>query len=87
MSTDYLEWEKIILKAREIAGNNKKQDINLLVNRSRVLLKLMSSSVTECTESQKLEITQISFLPVKSESKSTNRIPWYGQGKVFCSGN
>ena len=87
MSTDYLEWEKIILKAREIAGNNKKQDINLLVNRSRVLLKLMSSSVSECTESQKLEITQISFLPVKSESKSTNRIPWYGQGKVFCSGN
>ena len=86
MSTDYLEWEKIISKAREIAGNNKEQDINLLVNRSRVLLKLMSSSISKCTENQKSEITQISFLPVKSTPKSSNRIPWYGQGKVFCSG-
>ena len=87
MSTEYLQWDKIISKAREIAGNNKKQDDNLLVNRSRVLLKLMSRVLVKCTESEKTQITQISFLPVKSGSKSSNQIPWYREGNLFCSAN
>ena len=87
MSTEYLQWDKIISKAREIAGNNKKQDDNLLLNRSRVLLELISRSLGKCTEIQKTEIAQISFLPVKSTSKCSNQIPWYGQGHLFCSAN
>ena len=87
MSTEYLQWNKIISKAREITGNNKKQDDNLLLNRSRILLELMNRSLGKCTESQKTEIAQISFLPVKSTSKDSNQIPWYGQGRLFCSAN
>ena len=87
ISTECLQWDKIISKAREIAENNKIQDDNLLVNRSRVLLNLMSRVLVKCTESQKTEITQISFLPVKSVSKGSNQIPWYGQGHLFFSAN
>ena len=85
MSTEYLQWDKIISKAKEIAGNYKKKDDDLLLNRSRVLLELMGRSLSKCTESQKTEIAQISFLPVKSTSKDSNQIPWYGQGHLFCS--
>ena len=87
MSAEYLPWNKIISKAREIAGNHKKQDDNLLMNRSKVLLKLMSKALVKCTEIQKAKITEISFLPVKSASKYCNQLPWYGQGKIFCSAN
>ena len=87
MSTEYLQWDKIISKAREIAGNHQKQDDNLLINRSKVLIKLMSRALNKCTESQKAKITEISFLPVKSAPKGCNQIPWYGQGKIFCFAN
>ena len=87
MSTEYLQWNKIISKAREIAGNHKKQDDNLLLNRSKVLMKLISMALVNCAESPKAKITEISFLPVKSASKDCNQIPWYGQGNIFCSAN
>ena len=87
MSTECLQWDKIISKAREIAENTKKHDDNLLVNRSRLLLNLMNRVLVKCTESQKTEITRISFLPVKSVAKGSNQMPWYGQGHLFCSAN
>ena len=85
MSTDYLQWDKIIHKATEIAANHKNKNDKLLINRSKILVKLMTCALDKCTDDQKTEITQIKFLPVRSAPQHTNQIHYYGHGKIFCS--
>ena len=85
MNSEQLPWDKLILKAKEIATNQNSLNENLLVSRSKILMKLMTDSPDECTINQKREITQISFLPVKRKSKILNQINYYEHGKIFCS--
>ena len=91
MKIKVLQWDKIICKAREIAANQKKQDANLLIERSKILIKVMTFSLTalhidEYTDDQRAEIIQIHFLPVRLASNSENQLPWFSQEKVFSSG-
>ena len=85
MSTDYLQWDKIIHKATEIAANHKNKNDKLLIDQSKILTKLMTCAMDICTNDQKTEITKIKFLPVKSAPEHTNQIHYYGHGKIFCS--
>ena len=85
MNVKSLHWNKMISKAKEIAVNQRGRDINLRIDRSKLLLKLMGKSLNQCSVQEKSEVIEIPFLPVRFPPESSNEINWYGKEKHFCT--